>query len=273
MGNPVTMAGAFDATFGGFAERKDQRSGINGALSAARDAFYIFLAGPLAILFDTPVSLSSGGRLRLLGGLVALMTRPKAEVRSAAWASTETRQRFQQTIVPCLDAAYNFARYLSHDADAAQDIVQEAFLRAYRNFDGYRGGDPRAWIFAIVRNCYYVWQQDVRRKARFELPIVEDQGRQIEETPVPAQNVASDEDTPETSVIRRNEAERVRKVIGELPEAMREVLVLRELEDLSYRQIADIIDAPIGTVMSRLARARNEFGEAWQRLNGGATQP
>src|SRR6202007_414060 len=79
-----------------------------------------------------------------------------------------TLARFQRDIVPQLDAAYNFARFLSRDADAAQDIVQEAFLRAYRSFEGYQGGDPRAWIFAIVRNCYHNWLIDRRRKMRVE---------------------------------------------------------------------------------------------------------
>lgn len=189
--------------------------------------------------------------------------------KADAAAQHEFMQHFQNVIVPHLDAAYNFARFLSRDADAAQDIVQEAFLRAYRNFGTYRGGDPRAWLFAIVRNCCHVWRQQDRRKARFERHLDdsgsadpdEDEGYQI----------ASDEDSPEMAMIRRTEQQRVRAVISQLPETMREILVLREIEDLSYRQIAEIIDAPIGTVMSRLARARREFGEAWDAGNTSET--
>ena len=90
-------------------------------------------------------------------------------VQSRPPAADATLARFKQNIVPQLDAAYNFARFLSRDADAAQDIVQEAFLRAYRGFAGYRGGEARAWIFTIVRNCYHSWLMDRRRKSRLEV--------------------------------------------------------------------------------------------------------
>ncbi|WP_432761499.1 sigma-70 family RNA polymerase sigma factor [Rhizobium calliandrae] len=183
---------------------------------------------------------------------------------SVSPASPDLMLRFQNTVVPHLDAAYNFARFLSRDADAAQDIVQEAFLRAYRNFDGYRGGEPRAWMFAIVRNCYYVWLSEGRRKARFETAMVASDAKDGDQPYADAHDVASEEDSPEAALIRKTESLRVRQVISSLPDLSREVLVLRELENLSYRQIAEITDVPIGTVMSRLARARREFGEAWQ---------
>jgi RNA polymerase sigma factor (sigma-70 family) len=175
--------------------------------------------------------------------------------------SRAVSQRFQQTIVPHLDSAYNFARFLSRDADVAQDIVQDAFLRAFRSFEGFRGGDPRAWLFSIVRNCYYAWLAQRRRRTGFEVPL--NDRTDDPEAPSAINEIASEEDSAETTLIRDAESRQVRKVINALPDAMREVLVLRELEDLSYRQIADIIDAPIGTVMSRLARARHDFGEAW----------
>lgn len=195
--------------------------------------------------------------------LMAPTTVRDATATLAADATTqrELLERFQGSIVPHLDAAYNFARFLSRDADAAQDIVQEAFLRAYRNFESYRGGDPRAWLFAIVRNCCHAWRQQNRQKTRFERHMGDDSGGDTDEGG--GYQIASDDDTPETATIRASEQQRVRAVIGGLSEPMREILVLRELEDLSYRQIAEIIDAPIGTVMSRLARARREFGEAW----------
>ncbi|UWU23325.1 sigma-70 family RNA polymerase sigma factor [Rhizobium sp. CB3060] len=188
----------------------------------------------------------------------------RENVGSLSPASRDLMLRFQNTIVPHLDAAYNFARFLSRDADAAQDIVQEAFLRAYRNFESYRGGEPRAWMFAIVRNCYYVWLSEGRRQARFETPMA---ANDVGDEDLPhggAHDVASEEDSPEAALIRKSESQRVRQVINSLADLSREVLVLRELENLSYRQIADITDVPIGTVMSRLARARREFCEAWQ---------
>ncbi|NLS15218.1 sigma-70 family RNA polymerase sigma factor [Rhizobium sp. P40RR-XXII] len=176
----------------------------------------------------------------------------------------ETMRRFQHMIIPHLDAAYNFARFLSRDADAAEDIVQEAFLRAYRGFGGFRDGDARAWTFTIVRNCYHAWLQERRRKSRYEQPMTDE--RDLEQGS-PSPDPASEEDTPEAAFIRKTETLRVREVINRLPDTMREVLVLRELEDLSYKEIAEIIDAPIGTVMSRLARARRDFGELWRRLD------
>jgi RNA polymerase sigma factor (sigma-70 family) len=166
--------------------------------------------------------------------------------------------RFKQTIVPQLDAAYNFARFLSRDADAAQDIVQEAFLRAYRSFDGYRDGDARAWIYTIVRNCYHSWLMDRRRKARLE---VDPHGKGDSEELV--LDISSDEDTPEDILVCEAETQTVRFILNTMPRPLREMLVLREFEDLSYRQISDITALPIGTVMSRLARARKAFGDAW----------
>jgi RNA polymerase sigma factor (sigma-70 family) len=169
--------------------------------------------------------------------------------------------RFRQNIMPQLDAAYNFARFLSRDADAAQDIVQEAFLRAYRGYDGYRGGGARAWVFTIVRNCYHDWLIDRRRKARLEV----DAHRPGEAREFSIDDVPSGEDSPEATLVRKAESNTVRDVLNTLPRSRREMLVLRELEGFSYRQIAEIAALPIGTVMSRLARARKEFAEAWRR--------
>jgi RNA polymerase sigma factor (sigma-70 family) len=176
-------------------------------------------------------------------------------------AAADTPARFQRDIVPQLDAAYNFARFLSRDADAAQDIVQEAFLRAYRGFHGYQGGDSRAWIFAIVRNCYHNWLLERRRKATHEVDVHGDDDGQ--ENAI--DNVASDDDSPETALLRRAESGAVRSALNQLPRSLREILVLRELEGLSYRQIAQIAALPIGTVMSRLARARTRFEGIWRQ--------
>jgi RNA polymerase sigma factor (sigma-70 family) len=187
-------------------------------------------------------------------------------VQSRPPSADATLARFKQSVVPQLDAAYNFARFLSRDADAAQDIVQEAFLRAYRSFAGYRGGDARAWIFTIVRNCYHSWLMGRRRKSRLE---VDYQGEGDSEELI--STIPSDEDTPEATLVRQAEAQTVRLILNAMPRPFREILVLREIEELSYHQISDITALPIGTVMSRLARARKAFGDAWRREtdNGG----
>ena len=197
-----------------------------------------------------PVTFTPASALDQLGLLVQRRS-PSADANLA---------RFKQDIVPQLDAAYNFARFLSRDADVAQDIVQEAFLRAYRSFAGFRGGDARAWIFTIVRNCYHSWLMDRRRKSRVEVDY--DGEGDSDET---VSTIASDEDTPETALVRKAEAQTVRLILNAMPRPFREILVLREIEDLSYHQISEITALPIGTVMSRLARARRAFGDAWRR--------
>lgn len=149
-------------------------------------------------------------------------------------------QRFRALVLPHLDAAYRLARYLTRDDAQAEDIVQEAFLKGYRGFAAFRGGDPRAWLLAIVRNEFL---SAARRRTPWADPEL-------------AEAAASDDDTPETALVRSGEVRSVRRAIEALPAPFRETLVLRELEEMSYRQIADVTGAPIGTVMSRLARAR-----------------
>lgn len=174
--------------------------------------------------------------------------------------------RFQQLMVPHLDGAYNFARFLSRDADGAQDIVQDAFLRAWRGFPGYDGGDSRAWLYAIVRNCYHDWLKLNRQRAR-----IEHASDAAGEAAAPLE-VASTADSPELALVRRDESLQVRRVLTGLPRPLREMLVLRELEGLSYQEIATIAAVPIGTVMSRLARARKQFLAAWHKADDdGAT--
>jgi len=141
--------------------------------------------------------------------------------------------------MPHLDAAYGFARFLTRDGPQAEDIVQEAFLKAYRGFAGFRGGEPRAWLFAIVRNEFH---SAVRGRTAWADP-------ETAEAP-------SEDDTPEEALLRSGDVASVRQAVESLPEPFRETFVLRELEEMSYRQIAEIMAAPIGTVMSRLARAR-----------------
>jgi len=154
-------------------------------------------------------------------------------------------------MLPHMDAAYNFARYLARDPVAAEDIVQAAFLRALRSFDGFRGEAPKAWLFAIVRNCFL----DTAKAGRDTVALDEAGEGAAEE------GGAVDHDTPEAIIARKRDAERLRETIERLPEPFREAIVLRELEELSYREIAMIAGVPIGTVMSRLARARQMLCE------------
>ena len=169
--------------------------------------------------------------------------------------AADLAQRFRDRMLPHLDAAHNLARYLCRDADAAQDIVQEAFLRALRSFGSYRGDGDRAWLLAIVRNCHLDWRGRTARAERAE-PLFDDSEEERADLPAA-------EETPERSFLRREEAARVRRQLESMPEAYREILVLRELEDMSYREIAEVTGLPIGTVMSRLARARALFQKAW----------
>jgi RNA polymerase sigma-70 factor (ECF subfamily) len=193
-------------------------------------------------------------------GTAATPERADAKATRRSADSNDKYGRFQREIVPHLDAAYNFARFLSRNPDAAQDIVQDSFLRAYRGFDGYQGGDARAWMFSIVRNCYHNWLLEGRRKARLEVDV----HHRDDAADFSVDDVASEDDTPEAALLRSSEAGKVRSVLNLLPRALREVLVLRELEGLSYREIAQTSALPIGTVMSRLARARDHFAAVWQ---------
>jgi RNA polymerase sigma factor (sigma-70 family) len=195
-----------------------------------------------------------------LEGLMPPQANARLFVQSRPPSADATLAGFKRVIVPHLDAAYNFARYLSRDADAAQDIVQETFLRAYRSFAGYRGEDARAWIFAIVRNCYRSWLMDRRRKSRLEVDCRAGDGSEELISIIP-----SGEDTPETTLVRKAEAQSVHLILNGMPRPFREVLILREFEQLSYHQISAITALPIGTVMSRLARARKAFANKWKR--------
>jgi len=183
---------------------------------------------------------------------------PPPAASPAATPDRDQARQFREVVMPHLDAAYNFARYLTRDAVAAEDVAQEAFLRAFRAFPTYRGGSPKAWLFAIVRNCFLTWAGGRSSSAR----VLVEEGALSEAQSLALANVADlEHDTPEVALLRRREIETVRAVIENLPEPFRETLVLRELEDLSYKEIAALTAAPIGTVMSRLARARQMLCE------------
>lgn len=157
----------------------------------------------------------------------------------------DKRARFERAALPHLDAAHNLARWLIRQREDAEDMVQESFMRAFRSFEGFRGGDGRAWILAIVRNTCYTWLQRGRLN---ELTTEFD-----EETHSPDNEAA----TPEALLLGEANRELLTNALEGLPLEFREALVLRELEGLSYKEIADVTGAPLGTVMSRLARARN----------------
>ncbi len=152
--------------------------------------------------------------------------------------------RFQEVILPHLDAAYNLARWLTRNDQDAEDVVQEACLRAFKSFGGHRGGDGRAWLLTIVRNTGYTWLQKNRARQSV-LPLDEE-----------LYNVPCEGADPEVRMLQSIDGQIVRQALEELPTEFREVMVLRELENLAYKEIAHIADIPIGTVMSRLARAR-----------------
>jgi RNA polymerase sigma factor (sigma-70 family) len=173
-------------------------------------------------------------------------------------AESDRARQFRELVLPHLDGAYNFARYLTRDPTAAEDIVQEAFLRAFRAFPTYRGGAPKAWLFAIVRNCFLTWAGARSGPGR----VLVDEGALSEAQADALANVADpDQATPEETLLRRRDAEALRAVIENLPEPFRGTLVLREMEELSYKEISVLTTAPIGTVMSRLARARQMLCE------------
>jgi RNA polymerase sigma-70 factor (ECF subfamily) len=159
--------------------------------------------------------------------------------------------RFTEVFVPYLVDAFRFARWLTGSRADAEDIVQEASMRAFKNIRGFSGGNPRAWVLTIVRNTSYSWLAKNRPKdVVFSDDLDQDHREQIEQA-------ATDEmQTPETALIAKQQAQQVRKAMASLPAPFREILVLREIHDLDYRTIAEVAALPIGTVMSRLARAR-----------------
>jgi RNA polymerase sigma factor (sigma-70 family) len=156
-----------------------------------------------------------------------------------------SRQRFEETVLPHLDAAFNYARWLTRNEAEAEDVVQDACVRAMRFAASLRGDDARSWLFAIVRNT---WYSRARRSLRTIAPMDAAGGEPADE--------ALD---PEEQLLQQQTVSRVRAAVESLPADFREVIVLRELEGLSYKEIAAVVDVPLGTVMSRLARARERL--------------
>jgi|SRR6185312_1160336 len=161
-------------------------------------------------------------------------------------------QRFRAAALPYLDDVYTLARYLLRNSSDAEDAAQECYLRAFRHFETFRGGAIKPWLLAILRN---VCRAEFAR--RVALPVMEAEAEEA------SQAVWDGQDSPETETARRLDGETARRLIAQLPDQFRETIVLREINDLSYREIADVIGAPVGTVMSRLARARLLLRKAW----------
>jgi RNA polymerase sigma factor (sigma-70 family) len=161
-------------------------------------------------------------------------------------------KRFEVLLLPHMNSAFNVARWLTHNDQDAQDVVQEAYLRAFRYFGGFRGEDARAWLLSIVRNTFYTWHQQNRGHAA-DTTEFEEEVHSLES------GAAGQDDSPEAALIRSQSQKRVHKALRSLRLEFREVVVLRELEELSYKEIAVIVGIPMGTVMSRLGRGRQQL--------------
>jgi RNA polymerase sigma factor (sigma-70 family) len=181
---------------------------------------------------------------------------------------TETNDaaRFEQMVMPHLDAAHNLARWLCGNSHEAEDVTQEAFLRAFRFFGTFRGEDARGWILKIVRNTYYTHLRRVRSRDE-STEFDEELHSLASDDSMPAMGRA--DTNPESILARVDDLKVLDRALEALPTEFREALVLRELEDLSYKQIAQALEVPIGTVMSRLARARRLLMASFQRITGG----
>lgn len=156
---------------------------------------------------------------------------------------------FEEIILPHLDAAHNLARWLTGRAEDAREVVQEAYLRAFRYFDSYKGGDSKSWLLTIVRNTAFTWRSGRRQEL-----AAESFNETTHSSRLPEQN-------QEERLVDAAKAAILRNCIEALPLEFREVLIMRELEEMSYRQISEVVSIPVGTVMSRLSRARKRLGE------------
>lgn len=155
--------------------------------------------------------------------------------------------RFEKAVLPHLKAAYNLARWLTGNDHDAEDVVQESYLRAWKFFAGFRGENSRPWLLTIVRNTCYTWLEQNRA-----VPEVEELDESVHGIDAPASN-------PEAITLARAQGELLQKALEQLPSEFREAIVLRELEEMSYKEIAQVAGIPVGTVMSRLARARSRL--------------
>jgi RNA polymerase sigma factor (sigma-70 family) len=184
-----------------------------------------------------------------------------------AVAEQERMRRFRDAALPHLDDLYTLARYLMRNATDAEDAVQECYLRALRHFDSYRGPAMKPWLLAILRN---VCNAEFARRGKEEVPTDFAQDESVaEDMPMWQEPQAS----PEKLILRQQDSATIRRLVADLPEPFRETIVLREVNDLSYQEIAEIAGVPVGTVMSRLARARAMLRSAWNAAETATSRP
>jgi RNA polymerase sigma factor (sigma-70 family) len=180
-------------------------------------------------------------------------------IRNKTLPQDDRRRRFELLALPHLDAAFNLARWLAGNPTDAEDVVQDAYMRAYRYFDAFHGGNFRVWLLTIVRNAFVTWVKENRSNRMVFVP----------DTPVT--ETADTEETmwgsrprdPEALLLERIDSRTLSRLMEQLPAEYREVLLLREVEDLAYKEIAEVTGVPIGTVMSRLSRARLSLRKLW----------
>jgi RNA polymerase sigma-70 factor (ECF subfamily) len=180
----------------------------------------------------------------------------------SADSDADRSRRFREAALPHLDDVYTLARYLMRDAVDAEDAVQECYLRALRHFDSYRGPAMKPWLLAILRNVCVV--EFGRRSKQPALADSTDAEASADQNPMWQEPEAS----PEAALLRRHDDKTIRHLVAALPQPFREVIVLREINDLSYGEIAGVAGVPVGTVMSRLARARSMLRAAWNAAEG-----
>lgn len=185
--------------------------------------------------------------LSLASGIKGTQIQSRFKQRAEPLAEQNKLTLFEQVVVPHLAAAYNLARWLVRNSEDAEDMVQEAYLRAFKSFDGFRGGESRAWLLTIVRNTCYTWLQQNRAR---ELTMAFDEDVHTLEDNAPS---------PEALLLETANAKVLQQTLEELPLEFREAIILRGLEGMSYKEIADLTGVPLGTVMSRLARARDRL--------------
>jgi RNA polymerase sigma factor (sigma-70 family) len=199
-----------------------------------------------------PVRLPPAGRAHALSAQAGQEARPV----STSNEDPDKARRFRDAALPYLDDVYTLARYLLRDASDAEDAVQECYLRALKHFHTYRGPAMKPWLFAILRN---VCRAEYARRASAPSTTLDDTPETAEQAPM----WHEEQQTPETAVLKDRDATAVRKLVDALAEPFKETFVLREINNLSYREIAEAVGAPVGTVMSRLARARAMLRSAW----------
>jgi RNA polymerase sigma-70 factor (ECF subfamily) len=210
------------------------------------------LASSAEVLETAPIADSE--RRQRQGAASAQPT--KLMMRTGPSGDQEKARRFREIALPHLDDVYTLARFLMRDSADAEDAAHECYVRALRHFDTYRGPAIKPWLFAILRN---ICRGEFARRSSAPLNM----GSDIEENDGAQPLWQEEQPSPESQVLHARDAETIRRMVADLPPLFREAIVLREINDLSYREIAEVVGAPVGTVMSRLARARSMLRQAW----------